>query len=538
MKARTALFLALVLLTAGRIAAATGGGFTALEAYYWLLGEHWDWASFDGPGGFPAVVAGVCGAVGQKAWALRVLGPVWALCATAGIWWFGRRLAGKGAAFWACVAWNILPAVNGEALSFGPELLAAALWVWFLGMSWVASTAKNNRAAWWFLAGVVCAAGSLVSYWMLLAPAGLLLFWFLGLSFWQEGKIGAVLCGGKTGGGGRGEDSVADAEKPVDLQPVLSLGAAFVFLLPAAAMAGPWQWNQATGWIAFAGQTWESLTAFGGGRSWMECREVLVGLGGPLAVFLIFGLAVAGKKCFVQPRERWLAAFSLPLVFWVVAGVWRGEVSVLALVLVGVLPALRAAEILLSTPRCERVFFPRLAGACALIAAGISFFSLADRSEEKAEPDWAQVGERIERVARIYRPADRPELFLVAGNRDSAAGLGFFLSAKKGKEEKGNFPPIFLLESQDTRNQFGLWPRYDEFLDSADVVPDELFREQKGHNPFMGRDAIYIGEETPDALPRSIFDGFGKVVPLEVIADGAGTRFYLYYCEDYQTAPL
>ena len=63
---------------------------------------------------------------------------------------------------------------------------------------------------------------------------------------------------------------------------------------------------------------------------------------------------------------------------------------------------------------------------------------------------------------------------------------------------------------------------------------DEFFTEQKGINPFVGRNALFLGSE----LPQTIRGAFADVRSLRQIQLPNGGQLTVFLCLDYQTLPL
>jgi hypothetical protein len=156
-------------------------------------------------------------------------------------------------------------------------------------------------------------------------------------------------------------------------------------------------------------------------------------------------------------------------------------------------------------------------GALLTIVAALSF---------RSPGSWKTVAEQLRAAGRDL-PAAEANGFFVAEDARLAAVLGFYLPAE------GNYPPVFVPESPDISSQFGLWPSYADFVDS-DQVTDEYFTEQKGVNPFVGRNAIYVGHE----LPQTIKGAFQEVQELRKIPSPDGRDLTIYICTAYQTLPL
>jgi hypothetical protein len=325
--------------------------------------------------------------------------------------------------------------------------------------------------------------------------------------------------------------------------PKVGVPALWLVLLPGAALLGPILWHLSTDWVAFAGQTWRSLFEFGGTKIPPALLQALTEAGG--LNLLLAGLSALLLLAFsLSSREaRWFLAAGLGPGVWFLGALWRGDAEItLPLLFALVVPAVwlgsavtRASEP--GTPRILRRGWLLHGTLLALFMAALVSAVRPLRTPPVAEPAWAALGERVERLARIYQPAGGPAVFLISDAADAAAGMGFFLLSRETGPQR-DFPPVFVRESQNLASQFGLWPRYDQFLEAPEDRLNPLFLEQQGINPYLGRSAIYIGRENPSALPQTISNGFARVVPLEKITDPSGRVFYLYFCEDYQTAPL
>ena len=592
----------LVGLTVARILLALQDGVSSAEAYFWLLGEQWQWANFSGPGGVPALVAGLSAWVGPHPEMLGVISPLAILLASGGLWWLARSSVGPILAFWVVAAWNVLPGVQDVALTFGAEALLWCCWMWFLALAWRAWQDRRHGFFWWGMAGMVGAVGAFISYVFLLAPLGVVIFWVVEWPCWRRwaGRLRRRWPRWLRWPGRRRQSSFSAGERGMDdggavgsaggilhgAQRVkLGAGWGLVLLLPALALVGPILWHVETNWVAFAGATWQSLTQFGGASPLLVAFLDAASRGG-WGIFgvVLFFWGLLGQQAFSSPVARWWLAVSvLPGVgfFW---ELWTGQTAqtepngliaggffllVAPGILVGGLECLRLvtarrrlghslAEASDDAPRSaigsedhgekgtwaagSKVSIPGrwrwiLAGALVGTAGWSAWWSA--QPQELVEPDWAALSARLERVAHMFQPAGEEPLFLVAGEADAAAGLGFYL-LRRETGPRQDFPPVFLKESQNLANQFGLWPRYDEFIQqNAPVVDDqEPFTEQDGVNFYLGRSAIYFGAEAPRDLPQVISNGFVQVIPLERIRDASGRVFYVYLCRDYQTAPL
>jgi hypothetical protein len=92
---------------------------------------------------------------------------------------------------------------------------------------------------------------------------------------------------------------------------------------------------------------------------------------------------------------------------------------------------------------------------------------------------------------------------------------------------------VFVHESPALTSQFGIWPSYADFIET-DQPANEFFTEQKGINPFIGRNALYLGS----SLPQTIKGAFAEVQPVRRLKLPDGTPLTIFLCLDYQTLPL
>lgn len=141
---------------------------------------------------------------------------------------------------------------------------------------------------------------------------------------------------------------------------------------------------------------------------------------------------------------------------------------------------------------------------------------------------WTAIASEMN-IASRDMPASVGGGFLVAENADQASILAVYFKART----QTAYPPVFVTESPAISSQFGLWPSYADFIDS-DKIADEYFTEQKGVNPFIGRNALFLGSE----LPQTIKGAFAEIRPLRQIQLPNGPQLTVFLCLDYQTLPL
>lgn len=507
MKTRWVVWILLGVLTVLRGALALRGDITPEEAYWWLLGQKWEWASVSGPGGTAALAAGLDAMGGSVA--LRLVGPILLLLASLGLYVLVHGVGGSVAAAWAVAAFNLLPWTNLLSLTFGPELPALTAWIWLLAALVRASAGSHGELeepwAWWCLAGAVWAVGLLFSYW-LLGVVFLLPFLLVSRRRVSMVRLAGVLWMGLCG-----------------------------FL----GIVGPLLWQIETEWIALSRQTWVSLRAWGEEKSLQALFNLFAGLGWTGAVALVVAAIwlLLGRR-FVRGLRvvRGAVGIFFLLGLW---ALWNGR-DLPLLQLFWVIPTLAVAAVGLARKESAESLrgWTGIAVGLACLGAGItSAIGVRSQASDPGRASWAEITPRLQRALSIHQAAGAAPLFLITDRGEHAAALAYYLQkAPPGGLVPQDFPPVFVRESQNVATQFALWPRYDEFVATAEA-PDPYFAELRATNPYLGRHALYFAPESPADLPQVITNGFARVIPLEMLQTAQG-NFYLYLCEDYQTAPL
>ena len=156
---------------------------------------------------------------------------------------------------------------------------------------------------------------------------------------------------------------------------------------------------------------------------------------------------------------------------------------------------------------------------------------------------WKSATNAIEKVRHDVETQLGQPVFLIADERDRASEISFYLKDKRA--EGPGHPPVYIVESQDMRNQFSFWPRYDEFVERPATAPQEkseVYTEENGINPFEGRTALYIqdsGKEQPPHNIRAAFQSTERVTTIEVRRFGQRVRSLdIFLCRTYRTLPL
>lgn len=528
-----AILLFLLALTALRLSLAAAMPISADEAVRFLIAAKWDWASFDGPGGVTGIIRMASHFLGASALALRLAAPISLLLGSLGIFALTAAWGTRTAASWALLAWNLLPGFNDPLQFSNPDVIGAA---WLPLVFFTAWSAWDSEKIYrWVLCGIFLSIAIFLSYWNLLTIPALFLLFALARFRRSAGRNTSKI------------NQNAEIKNKSDSHSSLKtrLGLVLATLIGLTGAIGPFYWNASTQWLAFSDFTLQTLLD---PASWAQIKNTL--RSGISIVSLVMGLGLG--TCFLVltyslkkgPLNRAAFAFAAPFAIACLCLIWHGGFPLAAALSVAAPLVVAAAAAIFDPDRSHLGALPQpILIGITLLCIGLTLFHTSTRvifsSRTQDEPDWQSLSTRLERALVIHQPVGETPLFLIADNERSAAALGFWM-VTHDTTPKG-FPPVFLRESQDISNQFGLWHRYDAFVESS-VVTDQYFTEQKGVNPYLGRSALYLGTEAPDELPRSIQDGFAEVVVLEKIRiksdNGGSSAWFLYLCKNYETAPL
>jgi hypothetical protein len=170
-------------------------------------------------------------------------------------------------------------------------------------------------------------------------------------------------------------------------------------------------------------------------------------------------------------------------------------------------------------------------------------FTLWRRDPSDRMRGWKSATAGVETIRHDLERKMGESLFLIADFRDRASEISFYLRDKR--PEAPGHPPVYIVESQDIRNQFSFWPRYDEFVEARPAAPApgvETSSEENGVNPFAGRSALFIREGVRDRPPHNIrvaFQSSEPVAVIEVRRFGELVRTWqVFLCRNYHTLPL
>ncbi len=181
----------------------------------------------------------------------------------------------------------------------------------------------------------------------------------------------------------------------------------------------------------------------------------------------------------------------------------------------------------------------------SLLVSATSVFLMLGTNKIKSARihGWRAATAGVESVRAAVETQLGERVFLIADERDRASEFSFYLRDKTPAQP--GHPPVYIVESQDMRNQFSFWPRYDEFVENPAGAPKEegdVYTEENGVNLFTGRSALYIQSGADKELPRNITAAFTTVEPrstIEVRRRGEMVRVLkVFLCRGYKTLPL
>lgn len=461
------------------------------EAYYFLCAERPAPAYFDGPAGTAT----------QTLWLgplWRLSAPIWAGAASLLCFVLIRRLGDDELAAWGAVMLNTLPVFNTSALEVSPALPALTLVLAGTICGWKAFSAeKSAPALWWLFAGACFAAAAWYAYFSVLFAFALAVF---------------TLC------------------SPRHRNASGFLGVILLVVPPLAASAPALAWNAGQDWIPLAGGTFQTLWQWDL-RGFLFAGADFFSAFSPLAaagLFAAWFLAIPSVRNHVKPRLVLL--LGLPGIAFLIYFALRGRESSGYFLFAAPVLIYYALSLGWHVPRWRTAIL-----AAMILAAAFSVPQVL--TVMRSGDSWKAAAGELRETFLAQSEAGQPGLFLIAEDESGASALGYHLRADL-IPPKGH-PAVYVRESQDISSQFGLWPGYDDFVET-ETHADEYFTEQKGENPFVGRSAIYVTKESANDVPQTIKAAFASVTFLKEIPPvrGQSAPLRLYLCENYQTLPL
>ncbi len=482
------LFAAVVLLTAARLWLASQWTVTPDEALSWLCSRRMDLAFFDAPWGVAWLIRWGAALAGDGSYGMRLFFPIAAGVATVAAWAFARQLAGPAAGWWAAALLNATPGFQMAAVEAGAQ--APALAASLIGLAVIASAPTATMA--WIMGGVAFAVAVQFSLWPLVSALAALGF----LVPLHKEKAASL----------------------VWVQLVCYLGLVGIGMLPYVI------WNQANNWPVAALGTWQTFTQMSVGATLGSLNQAIRVISGPALLALAVGMALLIVSWRRERRLRRLGVILGPLLIAWLFGAVTGQAGTFLILLSFVF---LVAGISATLAPWWRIGL----GATLALLISIQFYLQA--TLRLPDLPWSSVRRSLEALIESGTPYQASPLFLIAQSPRLTASLNYHIAQSDIAQEV----EVFLLESQNLANQFGIWPSYDDFIET-ETAPDELFEELRAANPYVGRSAFYVTREPMTALPQSITAAFEEIQPAATIGLAEGGMLYIYFCRNYQTLPL
>jgi Dolichyl-phosphate-mannose-protein mannosyltransferase len=525
MSATRAVWLFIIALTAVRLSMLATTDLGVDEAHYWMWSERLAPAYFSkGPGVAFAIRASTA-IFGANEFGVRFFSPVLAAGTSLLLFHFAQRLFSANAGLWAVVALNATPIFNVGAFLMTIDPLSIFFWTAAMFTFWLALEHSPQFSWYWPATGLLIGLGFLCKYTNGLELISILLVVALAPRLRQEFKRPGFYS---------------------------LLGAFAICTIP------PIVWNAQHAWVTLTHMRARGSLEEGFG---FHPFEVLKFLGehflfySPL-LFLALAWGVLGnwRRVHQQFKVLFLFWFGLPVFgfyfFLSINKVAAPNWDALAFVSFGLLAVYFWRE------RIEaRAWLRRAAGAALLLGLLMSAlaldsdllrtagFRLWRRDPSDRVRGWKSITAAVEKLRGEWETKLGEKLFLIADDRSRASEVSFYLRDKR--PEGAAHPPAYLVESQDLVNQFSFWPRYDEFVEaprSAVPTEGEIYTEESGINPFIGRSALFIRDGGNRGLPHNIraaFQSSQAVATIEVRRYRTHVRTWrIFLCRNYRTLPL
>ncbi len=495
------------------------------ESYYYLWAQHPALSYYSKGPGVAFTILASTSLFGASEFGVRFFSPLLALGTTLLMFWFSRALFRESVAIWTAIAMNMLPIFNAGGTLMTIDPLSIFFWTAAMYTCWLALAGGGRLNIYWPLTGVLIGIGFLCKYTNAMQALSILLFLALTPRYRRE------------------------FARP-GLYVML-----FLFILCAAPV---FVWNSHYDWITF--RHLRNRGSLDTGFS-LHIGEPFVFLGLHMGVYsplMFLGMMAALwwslEKADVQFKTRYLLFFSVPLLlmYGLLSLKKAGEPNWTA-------PAFISLGTLATSIWVEKARTTKWASAfcCSALCLGLLMSLVALNPDvlrkagiplpySKDPSAKARGGETsascVDAVRhRLEQEGGKP-LFLIGSKYQIAASLSYYLP--RGPVEGPGHPPVYIPESQDFENQFSFWPRYDQFvaMPPGFKSQDEYYTEEQGMNPFVGRDALFVSDETKDHVDSAIRSGFEKVELIglyEIRRRGLFLRnVSVFACHHYKTLSL
>jgi 4-amino-4-deoxy-L-arabinose transferase-like glycosyltransferase len=495
------------------------------EAHYWMWSERLAPAYFSKGPGIAFAMRASTAIFGANEFGVRFFSPVLAAGTSLLMFYFARRLFGATAGLWTVIALNVTPIFNIGAFLMTIDSLSVFFWLAAMFTFWLALERSPCFSWHWPLTGLLVGLGFLSKYTNALELVSIMLVLVLAPRLRQEfARPGLYLL----------------------------LGVFGLCTIP------PIVWNAQHAWITLVHLRSRGGIEQGFGLHPLEAVSFLgehfLAYSPFLFLALAWGVIASWRRVNQQFKVLFLMWFGLPVfVFYFLLSINKSAApnwDALAFLGFGLL------AIYFWWGRLERSLILRLgAGAALLVGLIMSVIALdtdllrtAGVEFQRSDPSdrmrgWKSATRAVEKTRNDLEAKLGEKLFLIADARDRASEISFYLRDKR--PEGPSHPPVYITESQDMVNQFSFWPRYDEFVEIKPGSPrpeGEVYTEENGINPFVGRSALFIREGEREQVPHNIRAGFQSTEPvgtIEVRRYGKLLRIWqVFLCRNYRTLPL
>ena len=495
------------------------------EAHYWMWSERLAPAYFSkGPGVAFAMHASTA-IFGANEFGVRFFSPLLGAGTSLLLFYFARRLFSATAGLWAVVALNVTPIFNIGAFLMTIDALSVFFWLAAMFTFWLALE-KSPRFSWyWPLTGLLIGLGFLSKYTNAFELVSILLVLALAPRLRQEfARPGLYLL----------------------------LGIFGLCTVP------PIVWNAQHAWITLVHLRSRGGVGHGFGFHPVEILEFLgehfLAYSPFLFLALAWGVIGSWRRLNQQFKVLFLMWFGLPVfTFYFLLSInksaapnWDG-LAFLGFGLLAIYFWWKRVEASLMLRFCAVVAL--LVGlSMSVIALNTDLLRSAGYELWRNDPSdrmrgWKSATGAVEKMRNDLEAQLGEKLFLIADARDRASEISFYLRDKR--TEGPGHPPVYIIESQDMVNQFSFWPRYDEFIEvkpGTQRPESEVYTEENGINPFVGRSALFIRDGEKDGVPHNIrvaFQSTESVGTIEVRRyRKLLRRWQVFLCRNYRTLPL
>jgi 4-amino-4-deoxy-L-arabinose transferase-like glycosyltransferase len=523
MSTTRAVWLFVVVLTAIRLVLITTIELSPDEAYYWMWSERPAFSYFSKGPGVAAAIRCSTAIFGANEFGVRFWSPILAAGTSLLLFYFTRKLFSATAALWLVIAINVTPIFNIGSLVMTIDPLSVFFWSAAMLSFWGAVDRSPKFSWYWPLTGLLIGLGFLCKYTNGVELVSVLLVLALAPRLRREFA-----------------------------RPGLYL----LLAIFAACTLPPIIWNSQHAWI-----TLSHLRSRGGldDSPGVHPTELLAFVGEHFLVYspllflgIVWTLFAYRRRLSQQFKLLYLAWFGLPLIaFYAVLSINKAAApnwTAPALLSLGVLAVAYWHERVASRTELSKwVAAALLLGLLCSVAilnsdllarAGVPWV----RKEVSRVYGWRSAAEAVEKLRTEFEGTSGQRVFMIADERDRAAELSFYFRQKRA--EGPAHPPVYMVESQDIVNQFSFWPRYDEFVEAPKGVQSEgeVYTEENGINPFVGRTALYVQSDSrtePQRNIRSAFESVERLATIDVARHGEPLRkLHVFVCRKYRTLPL